>query len=104
MFSPRLKNKPGPRDLTRSVCCEYSSNHSINSLSKLHKFSALMDEAEADVAGLLGFSKEHRTRHTRSTPEAPQCRDQATHRYRRISPHEAAITWLGGTILLQQNE
>jgi hypothetical protein len=68
MFSPRLKNKPGPRDLTRSVCCQYSSNYSINCLSKLHKFSALMDEAEADVAGLLGFPKEHRARHTRSTP------------------------------------
>jgi hypothetical protein len=104
MFSPRLKNKPGPRDLTRSVCCQYSSNYSINSLSKLHKFSALMDQAEADVAGLLGFPKSTEPDTLDQLPEAPQCRDQATHRYRRIFPDEAAITWLGGTILLQQNE
>ncbi len=63
-----------------------------------------MDEAEADVAGLLGFLGSTEPDTLDQLPEAPQCRDQATHRYRRNFPDEAAITWLGGTILLQQNE
>jgi hypothetical protein len=82
MFSPRLKNSlqtPFP---------------------ELHKLTALMDE---DVLAFMGLLKEHRARHTRSTPwsaSMPRSSDAPiSSKLPRRCRHR-----LGGTILLQQNK
>jgi hypothetical protein len=72
MFSPRLKNSlqtPFP---------------------ELHKLTALMDEAEADVLASWASLRSTGPDTLDQLPEAHQCRDQATHRYRRNFPDDAA--------------
>ena len=72
---------------------------------KLAKLAALMDEAEPDVLAYMGFPAAHRAKlHSTNPIERLNGEIKRGAEVVGIFPNEAAIVWLVGAILLEQND